>query len=69
MTNGSTAPPDRPQTLAAVDLGSNSFRMVIARLVGDELRPVDRLREGVRLAECLDEHQQISERGVRRALA
>ena len=54
--------------LAAVDLGSNSFRMVIARRVGDELRPVDRLREGVRLAECLDEHQRLSEVGIRRAL-
>ena len=46
-----------PSMLAAVDMGSNSFRMVIARVVGDELRPLDRLREGVRLAECLDQRQ------------
>ena len=55
--------------LAAVDLGSNSFRMVIARSLGTELRLVDRLREGVRLAGYLDEHQHITQEGMARALA
>lgn len=54
--------------MAAVDLGSNSFRMVIARRVGDELRLVDRLREGVRLAGYLDADQHIEEKGIERAL-
>lgn len=36
--------------LASVDLGSNSFRLMVARREGDELRPVDRLREVIRLA-------------------
>ncbi|MDA8016419.1 MAG: exopolyphosphatase [Thermoanaerobaculia bacterium] len=58
-----------PQTIAAVDLGSNSFRMVIARVVDDQLRLVDRLREGVRLAAFLDDDQRISPEGRRRALA
>lgn len=40
--------------LAAVDLGSNSFHMVVARYVLGQLRTVDRLRETVRLAEGLD---------------
>ncbi|HET8819257.1 MAG TPA: Ppx/GppA phosphatase family protein [Xanthomonadaceae bacterium] len=40
--------------LAAVDLGSNSFHMVVARYVLGQLRVVDRLREMVRLAEGLD---------------
>jgi len=40
--------------LAAVDLGSNSFHMVVARYVLGQLRTVDRLREMVRLAEGLD---------------
>ncbi|MCE5393579.1 MAG: Ppx/GppA family phosphatase [Acidithiobacillus sp.] len=40
-----------PSLLAAVDLGSNSFHMVIAEELGAELRLLDRLREGVRLAE------------------
>ncbi|MBU6476472.1 MAG: Ppx/GppA family phosphatase [Xanthomonadaceae bacterium] len=36
--------------LASVDLGSNSFRLLVARWEGGELRPVDRLREVIRLA-------------------
>ena len=40
--------------LAAIDLGSNSFHMVVARYVLGQLRVVDRLREMVRLAEGLD---------------
>lgn len=55
--------------LAAVDLGSNSFRMVIARVVGEELQLVDRLREGVRLAAYLDDEQRLTEEGRERALA
>lgn len=57
-----------PDTLAAVDLGSNSFRMVIARVVGERLQLVDRMREGVRLAAYLDDDQRISPEGRRRAL-
>lgn len=41
--------------LAAVDLGSNSFHMVVAEELGSEIRLLDRLREGVRLAEGLRE--------------
>jgi exopolyphosphatase/guanosine-5'-triphosphate,3'-diphosphate pyrophosphatase len=40
--------------LAAVDLGSNSFHMVVARYVLGQLRVVDRLKDTVRLAEGLD---------------
>lgn len=40
--------------LAAVDIGSNSFHMVVARQVLGQLRVVDRLRDMVRLAEGLD---------------
>lgn len=40
--------------LAAVDLGSNSFHMVVARHMLGQLRIVDRLRETVRMAEGLD---------------
>ncbi len=55
--------------LAAVDLGSNSFRMVIARVVGGiHLRPVDQLREGVQLAAYLDKDQNLLPEGRERAL-
>ena len=36
--------------IAAVDLGSNSFHLVVARYQDGELRVIDRLREGVRMA-------------------
>lgn len=40
--------------LAAVDLGSNSFHLVVARYTLGQLRIVDRIKETVRLAEGLD---------------
>lgn len=36
--------------IAAIDIGSNSFHMVIARLEQDELRPIERIGEKVQLA-------------------
>ncbi len=46
--------PHEGQLLAAVDLGSNSFHMVVARLTLGQLRIVDRIKEMVRLANGLD---------------
>ena len=37
-------------TIAAVDLGSNSFHLQVARVVGDQIYPLDSLKEPVRLA-------------------
>lgn len=47
--------------LAAVDLGSNSFRLQIARVEGDQFYMLDGLRESVRLAAGLtaDEHLDV----------
>lgn len=42
------------ELLAAIDLGSNSFHMVVARYTLGQLRIIDRLRETVRMAEGLD---------------
>lgn len=44
-----------PDVIAAVDLGSNSFHMVVARYSHGQLTILDRLREMVRLAAGLDE--------------
>lgn len=49
-----TAPLEDGEMLAAIDLGSNSFHMVVARYTLGQLRVVDRLRETVRMAEGLD---------------
>ncbi len=57
-----------PDVLAAVDLGSNSFHMVVARHELGQLTIVDRLREMVRLAAGLDEHGRLSKEATDRAL-
>lgn len=57
------------QAVAAVDLGSNSFHMKVARLEEGRLEVVDRLRERVALAEGLDEHKVLSPAVQERALA
>ncbi|MGO1068446.1 exopolyphosphatase [Lysobacter sp. CA199] len=54
--------------LAAVDLGSNSFHMVVARYVLGQLRTVDRLRETVRMAEGLDRKGGLAPEVRQRAL-
>jgi exopolyphosphatase/guanosine-5'-triphosphate,3'-diphosphate pyrophosphatase len=56
-------------TLAAVDLGSNSFRLEVARVSGDQLYPLDALKETVRLAGGLTEDKFLDEPTQKRALA
>ena len=56
-------------TLAAVDLGSNSFRLEVARVAGDQLYPLDSLKETVRLAGGLTEDKTLDEATQARALA
>jgi exopolyphosphatase / guanosine-5'-triphosphate,3'-diphosphate pyrophosphatase len=55
-------------TLAAVDLGSNSFHCQIARVVGDQLYPLDALREPVRLGAGLSEDKVLDPAAQERAL-
>jgi len=54
--------------LAAIDLGSNSYHMVVARYTLGQLRIVDRLRETVRMAEGLDGRGALSPEVRQRAL-
>lgn len=60
--------PATPSTVAAVDLGSNSFHLAIARVVHSELHLIDRLREAVQLSSGLDEEQRLTEEMQARAL-
>jgi exopolyphosphatase/guanosine-5'-triphosphate,3'-diphosphate pyrophosphatase len=55
------------RSVAAVDLGSNSFHMMVARVEGDELQVIDRLREPVRLATGLDEKNRLIPAAIDRA--
>lgn len=54
--------------LAAVDLGSNSFRLQIARAEGDQLYMLDGMREPVRLAAGLTPEKYLDEAAQQRAL-
>jgi exopolyphosphatase/guanosine-5'-triphosphate,3'-diphosphate pyrophosphatase len=56
-------------TLAAVDLGSNSFRLEVARVAGDQLYPLDSLKETVRLAGGLGADKRLDKATQERALA
>ena len=58
-----------PETLAAIDLGSNSFHMIVARIVDGQLQVIDRLREMVQLAAGLDKKRRLSEAAQEQALA
>ena len=66
MSTPATAVADG-ELLAAVDLGSNSFHMVVAKTVLGQLRIVDRIKEHVRLAEGLDGKGGLSEEALLRA--
>jgi exopolyphosphatase/guanosine-5'-triphosphate,3'-diphosphate pyrophosphatase len=55
--------------LAAVDLGSNSFHMIIARLRDGHFQIVDKLREMVQLRAGLDKDDYLSQDAQDRALA
>jgi exopolyphosphatase / guanosine-5'-triphosphate,3'-diphosphate pyrophosphatase len=57
-----------PDVLAAVDLGSNSFHMVVARHSHGQLVILDRLREMVRLAAGLGVSSRLDEAATERAL-
>ena len=58
-----------PDVIAAVDLGSNSFHMVVARYSHGQLIILDRLREMVRLGAGLDEQGRLTREATERALA
>ncbi|HEX5755698.1 MAG TPA: exopolyphosphatase [Arenimonas sp.] len=68
MPSDSRQPLQDGELLAAVDIGSNSFHMVVARYVLGHLRIVDRIKEPVRLAEGLDGQGGLGEAALARAL-
>lgn len=57
-----------PENIAAVDLGSNSFHLLVARTKGGEPVVVDRLREMVQLASGLDDRNRLSQESRDRAV-
>lgn len=57
-----------PQRLAAIDLGSNSFHLLVANYQNERLQVVARLGEKVQLAAGLDEDGKLNEAAMQRAL-
>ena len=58
-----------PHYLAAIDLGSNSFHLVVARIEDGHVHILDRIKEMVRLGGGLDENNRLTEEARIRALA
>jgi len=56
-------------TYAAIDLGSNSFHMVVASVTGEHVKMIDRLRRPVRLGAGLDKNGSLKEQTMQKALA
>ncbi|MCF7989454.1 MAG: Ppx/GppA family phosphatase [Thiohalocapsa sp.] len=65
-----TAPAEAASdSFAAVDLGSNSFHLLVARMDGGTLQVIDRYKEMVRLGEGLMPDKRLREDVAERALA
>jgi len=58
-----------PDLVAVVDLGSNSFHLLVAKVVDGQIIVVDRLREMVRLGAGLDANKVLSKESQQRALS
>lgn len=58
----------RPDVLAAIDLGSNSFHLQVGRVVDGQIYPLDSLREVVRLGAGLTSDKRIDRATQARAL-
>jgi exopolyphosphatase / guanosine-5'-triphosphate,3'-diphosphate pyrophosphatase len=58
-----------PNNVAAVDLGSNSFHMIICSLKDGKLQTIDRLKEMVRLAAGLNQYKYLDQETQDKALA
>ncbi len=72
MQPGLASPPDAgsrwPGHLAAIDIGSNSFRLEIGQLVNGRYRRVDYLKENVRLGAGLDPDGLLTDEAATRGL-
>lgn len=68
-TSTDPTPIPDPSLIGALDLGSNSFHLILGRLVDEQIVIIDRLREPVRLGAGLDRDRTLDEEAQARALA
>jgi len=73
LLNGRLSMPRTPAKnfplIAAIDLGSNSFHMILAKTDQGEIRVLERLGAKVQLAAGLDDARQLSEEAMQRGLS
>ena len=60
--------PNRSPTYAALDLGTNNCRLLVARPAGDSFRVVDAFSRIIRLGEGVSITRRISEAAIERAI-
>ena len=60
---------DSIRHVAAVDLGSNSFHMLVVRILHDDLQPLFKYKERVRLAEGLDDQNRLTDEAIQRGVS
>ena len=56
------------ESFAAVDIGSNSFHMIVAKYTDGRLQVIDRIKDMVRLASGLDDRHRLDEESMERAI-
>lgn len=56
-------------TYVAMDLGSNSFHMIVVELIAGKVQVVDKVKQAVRLAAGVDQHGALSDDARQRALS
>ncbi|MGL4861029.1 MAG: exopolyphosphatase [Enterobacteriaceae bacterium] len=62
------SPQHKPREIAAIDLGSNSFHMIVARIINGSIQVLSRVKQRVQLAEGLDSKNHLSEEAMARGL-
>jgi exopolyphosphatase/guanosine-5'-triphosphate,3'-diphosphate pyrophosphatase len=60
--------PNASETIAAVDLGSNSFHLIVAHTPRGHVQVIDKIKEMVRLAEGLDDENRLVEEAMVRGI-
>ncbi len=68
LSQEASIPPYDNAHYAVVDLGSNSFHLLITRLVGSEIRVVNKVKRKVRLAAGLSESNELDHDAIARGL-
>lgn len=63
-----TRPDTAGQIWASIDIGSNSFRLELARLSGERYQRISYIKESVRLGAGLDEQGMLTEAAMQRGL-